>query len=96
MFGEADADIVREVGDGADTIDGGTGGDRIISRAGDDVIELGDALAGEGPNLVFSGQGKDDVNGGDGSDILRLGRGRRRRRPPARARTTSAAATAAT
>jgi len=69
IIGSSVTDIVL-AGPGADSLEGGTGGDYLLGGKGDDRI------LGEDANDILTGnQGNDFVSGGVGDDLLRGGKG---------------------
>jgi Ca2+-binding RTX toxin-like protein len=50
---------------GADTIDGGTGFDILISNQGNDLI-----IGGDDADYMHGGQNNDTLQGGNGDDVL--------------------------
>ena len=68
-------DVIRGVGDQANTFKGGAGDDTLAGGAGDDTLEGGsgnDELdGGDGSDMLMGGAGRDRLEGGAGIDLLR-------------------------
>lgn len=56
--------------EGADTIQGGAGGERLLGQEGSDLLE-----GGGGADTLLGGDGADELQGGDGNDLLAGGAG---------------------
>ena len=64
VFGGAGNDVIS-TGDDADSIDGGTGDDRIYAGIDDDTV-----AGGAGNDVLVGSQGNDQLDGGDGDDLI--------------------------
>lgn len=73
------ATLIREGGNGADTLVGGALADTLFGREGDDDLDGGvgaDLLdGGGGADILRGGEGRDQLRGGDGEDRLIGGAG---------------------
>lgn len=80
VFGKGGGDILRSTSASDVMMNGGRGGDRLITGDGDDILKGGkgkDSLRGmAGDDTLLGGRGSDIMNGGTGADIMAGGRGK--------------------
>lgn len=74
VLGDASETVVN-AGQGKDTIEGGTGNDRLLGENGQDLIEGGagnDSIeGGNGQDTMDGGSGDDNLDGGTNNDLIR-------------------------